>query len=296
MPSIIYLCAGLHDEIGACREDESGRLEGFRGRLRPNKRHRDALRRVRIAASQVRVPPSAQQPGDLAAEPTPERQVANSIPAAALLAFNGGILDAFLYLAHGRVFAGAMTGNAILCGIALLSRNGHAILHHALPVVAFVCGVWISEVLQARLRHHAVTAALALEAVGLGIASLLPAAFPDPVFIFLIALLAAFQIATFRTAETYSYNSTFITGNLRTFTVGLYKTLRPATRAEGGRQARDLGFVVAAFLLGAMTGAILSPRYGNHTLWLPVLAVLVVFLLAIRCSVQQAAEAPAKAT
>ena len=53
-----------------------------------------------------------------------------------LLAFAGGTLDAFLYLVHGKVFAGAMTGNAVLCGIAILGRNGPDILHDALPIAA----------------------------------------------------------------------------------------------------------------------------------------------------------------
>ncbi len=173
-----------------------------------------------------------------------------------------------------------MTGNAILCGIALLSRKGPEILHHALPIAAFLCGVWVSEILQTVVKHHAITVALAAETLGLLLASFLPAAFPDPVFIFLIALLAAFQIASFRTAETYSYNSTFITGDLRTFAVGVYKTLRPGDRAEGARQARDLGCVIASFILGALAGALLTPRYANHSLWVSAVTVFIVFAMA----------------
>lgn len=230
--------------------------------------------------------PSGAPPKDPASRPTPERQVADSLLAAMLLAFAGGTLDAFLYLVHGKVFAGAMTGNAVLCGIAILGRKGPDILHHALPIGAFLCGVWIAEVLQARIRHHAVTIGLALETGGLLAASFLPLSFPDPVFVFLIALLAAFQIASFRTAETYSYNSTFITGDLRTFIVGLYKALDPATRAEGLRQFRDLGMVIASFLVGALAAAALAGGNANHTLWLPSLAVGSVFLIASRRSLE----------
>lgn len=236
--------------------------------------------------------PSRPAATDPAASDTPERQVAESLSAAMLLAFAGGTLDAFLYLVHGKVFAGAMTGNAVLCGIAILGRKGPDILHHALPIAAFLCGVWISEVLQSRIKHHAVTLGLALETAGLLGASFLPLSFPDPVFVFLIALLAAFQIASFRTTDTYSYNSTFITGDLRTFIVGLYKALQSGTRAEGLRQFRDLGGVIASFLAGALAAAALASRHANHTLWLSALAVGGVFAMALNRSVQHSRQRP----
>lgn len=234
--------------------------------------------------------PSSGVSGDPAAISPPERQVAESLLAATLLAFAGGNLDAFLYLDHGRVFAGAMTGNAVLCGIALLSREWHTIGHHALPIFAFAVGVWLSEMLASRIKHHAVTLGLALEITGLLVASFLPSSFPDAVFIFVIALLAAFQIGSFRKLDSYSYNSTFITGDLRTLVVGLYEAAHPDKTADGIRQARDLGCVVGAFLLGALAGAGLAHPAGNHTLWLPAAALLIVFGIALRRSLRPERE------
>lgn len=229
-------------------------------------------------------------PSDSAEKFSPEDHVAASLLAASLLAFTGGILDAFLYVAHGKVFAGAMTGNAILTGIALLGGKGPDILHHLLPILAFLLGIWLAEMVQTRAKPHHVTLALAAEALGLLAASFLPNSFPEAVFIFTIALLSAFQVGSFRNAESYSYNSTFITGDLRTFTVGLRKTLDPGTRSEGVRQARDLGLVVLTFLVGALTGATLAPRYANRTLWLPSLLIALVFAMALHRSLQHARE------
>ena len=210
-----------------------------------------------------------------------EGRTTTSLPAAALLAFSGGTLDAFLYLQHGKVFAGAMTGNAVLCGIALLSHDRLDAVRHALPLLAFIVGVWCPQALQGRLRHHAVSAGLACEAGGLLLASFLPRSFPDLLFIPFIASIAAFQIASFRKVDQQSYNSTFITGDLRTLIVGLYQALQPDKREEGLRQARDLGVIVATFLLGAVAAAVLSPRLGNHTLWLAVLSLLLVLGMAL---------------
>lgn len=230
---------------------------------------------------------------EAADQATPEQRIAASMLAATLLAFSGGVLDAFLYVAHGKVFAGAMTGNAILLGIALLGRHRVDIAHHAVPLIGFVVGVWLSEIVGHRVKEHAVTFGLALEAAGLALAALLPRNCPDPVFTFFVPLVAAFQVTSFRSAESYSYNSTFITGDLRACTVAVYKALHPGTRGEAVRQARDFGLIIASFVAGAVTGAILGQRTGNFTLLLPMLAVLVVFAMALRASrhhVQQTAE------
>ena len=218
------------------------------------------------------------------AEQTPEQRAAGSQSSAMLLGFVGGSLDAFLYLNHGRVFAGAMTGNAVLCGIALLSHNGMNALHHALPIVAFVCGVWLAEALAKRLKHHATTVGLGCEMAGLLLASFLPAGFPDPLFVLWIAFLAAYQIASFRKVDRYSYNSTFITGDLRTTVVGLYEALDPAKRADGLRQARSIGLVVLSFIGGAVASGVSAPRLGNRTLWVPAAALMIVFINALRRS------------
>ena len=198
-----------------------------------------------------------------------------------LLALTGGSLDALLYLNHGKVFAGAMTGNAVLCGIALLDHNHLQALHHMLPIVAFVVGVLIAQALQHRLKRHAVRVALCAEITGLLLASFLPGSFPDMLFVAGVSLLAAVQASSYKKVDTYSYNSTFITGDLRMALEALYSSLHPGTRREGLQKFRDLGAVILAFLCGAVAGAFFAPRAGNHTLWLPAAALAVVLGLVL---------------
>lgn len=212
----------------------------------------------------------------------PERRAANSLTSACLLGFTGGALDAFLYLNHGRVFAGAMTGNAVLSGIALLSHNHHDALHHLLPIASFLLGVWGERALEKHLRHHAVLIGLSVEMAVLLAASWLPASFPDNVFIFVLAIVCAYQVASFRTVDEYTYNSTFITGNMRAAIAALYSAMESRKRHEGLRQFRELGLIVVCFIAGAVGGAFLAPRIGNHTLWLPISALAVILLMAIR--------------
>ena len=234
-----------------------------------------------------------QQPDEALAETRAEQEAAGSLLSAGLLALTGGMLDAFLYLTHDKVFAGAMTGNAVLCGIALLSHKSGEVWHHLTPLLAFVCGVWLAELLRERVRDHAVRLALGCEMAGVLLASFLPQAFPGDLFVFLLAFLSAFQVSSFRKTDQQSYNSTFITGNLRNAVVGLCEVLDPKKCAAGLQQSRILGMVVLSFLVGAVLSALLTPHLANHTLLLPFAALLCVLLLVLRGS---AGNPPSKPT
>jgi uncharacterized membrane protein YoaK (UPF0700 family) len=221
------------------------------------------------------------QLSDTSSDSSRERRVADSLIPAILLAFTGGGIDAFVFLNHGHVFAAAMTGNAVFIGIAAVAHNRHEIILHTLPFIAFVAGIWLSKFLAGHLKHHAITIGLLCEILVLFAASWLPGTFPHVLFVMVIAFAASYQVGSFRTVDTFAYNSTFITGNLRTAIDGLYNALNPATRREGLHQCRDLSLVILAFVLGAFAGAILAPRLLNHTLWildLPLLAVLGIIL------------------
>ena len=210
-----------------------------------------------------------------------EHRAVGSLPSAIFLALTGGALDAFVYLNHGHVFAAAMTGNGVLLGVAILHHDYAQALRHLLPIFGFILGVLSAHILDKSLKHHAVTIGLLCEISALFIASFLPGGFPDPVFVPLLAIVAAHQVASFRKADAYAFNSTFMTGNLRSAVDGLYDALSPDTRSSGIRHFRELSLIVLAFILGAAAGAILSPRLYNHTLRLidlPLVAVLILTL------------------
>lgn len=213
----------------------------------------------------------------------PEKEAAGALPSAILLALTGGSLDAFIYLNHGHVFAAAMTGNGVLLGVAVLHHDVMQVVRHLLPILAFILGVFLSHLLDSKFARHAVTIGLVCEIASLLVASFLPGGFPDLAFVPLIAIVAAYQVASFRKADKYSYNSTFMTGNLRTAMDGLYLALSdPGQREAGMRQFCEVGAVVLAFLAGAAVGAILSPHLLNHTLWVIDMPLVVVVVRTLR--------------
>jgi uncharacterized membrane protein YoaK (UPF0700 family) len=204
---------------------------------------------------------------------------------ALILASTGGFLDSFVYLNHGHVFANSMTGNVALLGIALLGHGLGAIIPHLVPILGFFVGVISARHLHAR-SNRAPIVALTFEIVTLFILGWMPPGFPDIPFTAIVAFVAAFQVSSFRHVNQLPFNSTFVTGNLRQATEGLYDALNPSatpeTRESGRVQILNLGLICLCFLAGAALGAWAAPHLANRSLWLTEPLLLFVALRILR--------------
>jgi uncharacterized membrane protein YoaK (UPF0700 family) len=203
------------------------------------------------------------------------------LPTALLLAATGGLLDAVTYMNHGHVFANAMTGNTIFLGISMLTRDWIGVLQHTVPLVAFFAGIVTSKFMRARLGLAARPVGIALEIGTLAVMGALPAGFPEMLFVAMVAFASSLQMASFRHVGAFSYNSTFLTGNLRDAAEGLYDALAPGATDRAARRtalskACELGLICLCFLVGAMVGAMAAPRLRNHSYWLPEPLLLMV--------------------
>jgi uncharacterized membrane protein YoaK (UPF0700 family) len=195
----------------------------------------------------------------------------NSLADAMLLAATGGLLDAVVYLLHGHVFATAMTGNLIFLGITVITQDWNEIIPHLVPIAGFLAGVLTSKHLRTALGIRSLFLSLMLEIATIFFLGWLPGSFPQMAFTAIIAYVAAVQVASFRRVDSFAFNSTFATGNLRDVAEGLYDALRPTaspeTRKKGYGEARDLGLICLCFLTGAVLGAWAAPRFHNYSLW-----------------------------
>ncbi len=210
-----------------------------------------------------------------------------ALPDALLLAAIGGMLDAIVFVSHGQVFASAMTGNVVFLGIALASHDWREIVRHLVPIGGFFAGVTASKWVRSRLTERSLLLfGLTSEAVVLFILGWLPISYPHMVFTIIIALVAAFQVASYRRVESFSYNSTFVTGNLRDVAEGIYDAIVPSAtpevREKGHAKALDLGLICLCFLTGAIIGAWGAPRLANHALWLAEPLLITATLRALR--------------
>ncbi len=194
-----------------------------------------------------------------------------------VLAAVGGMLDSFMYLGHGHVFANSMTGNVVLLAVNTMQREWTQAVRHILPIVSFIVGISTAKAFVVPPVAPAVRdpelAVLALEIVMFGILGFLPDTTSDFLITISIAFAASFQTEVFRNVRGYSYNSTFTTGNLRTFSESLFAWLLRRTSEPAGK-LRTFAVICAVFFMGAFGGAFLTPLLHNRTLW------VVCFLLA----------------
>lgn len=202
-----------------------------------------------------------------------------------MLAAAGGLLDAVVYLNHGRVFANAMTGNVIFLGIEAVDHDYSGILPHVAPILSFLAGVIAARLLRRIPLRSSAVLTLGLEIVALFAVGLFPRDYPQLAFTAPIAFVSAFQVTTFRRVGRFTYNSTFITGNLRDMAEGFYDFLFSvdwAQRDVGRAKSAKMAVICGAFLCGAAGGAWVAPRFPAHAVWFAepmLLAVLALTLL-----------------
>ena len=118
------------------------------------------------------------------------------------LIFAAGILGSYTYMLCGGIFCNAQTGNIVLMGMALGTRNwGHA-LYYLIPISAYTLGAFISELIpdSAKHRFHIrwETILVAVEIVFAAVLGALPETTPVQVFQVSINFIASMQYNTFR--------------------------------------------------------------------------------------------------
>ena len=115
-----------------------------------------------------------------------------------------------------------MTGNVIFLGISALTRDWGEVTRHMAPIIAFLLGVVAARLLSALPIPHSAALTLGLESLALFGVGLLPASLPQFAFTSTVAFVSAFQVTTFRRVGRFTYNSTFVTGNLRDVAEGWF--------------------------------------------------------------------------
>lgn len=205
-----------------------------------------------------------------------------SLANSTLLAVVGGFLDAFTYVGHGHVFANAMTGNVVLLGIYGIAHSWQQSFRHLPPIIAFLMGISLARaILLPKLRtffRYPYLSVVSVELAGFAIISLLPDTTPDFWITTTIAFVASMQVETFRAVNGRNYNSTFTTGNLRSFSEGVFDWIFRHNLDNARAQAYDFGVICLGFLAGAILGAFATGRYRNSALWIDFLLLLAVLI------------------
>ena len=184
------------------------------------------------------------------------RQMSQSILLGMLLAFAGGMLDAYTYLCRGQVFATAETGNLVLLGLNLAQGEWQKVLYYLFPVLAFAIGVLAAEGLtglDTYLGLHWRQWVLMIECALLIIVAFIPGTH-DPAANMLVSFISAVQVQTFRKFNGLSAATTMCTGNLRSGTEMLFKRF-----CRNGKKGAHLYYLlIACFIMGAVVSGIIT--------------------------------------
>jgi uncharacterized membrane protein YoaK (UPF0700 family) len=208
-----------------------------------------------------------------------------TLPVAALLILAAGQLDAYTYVAHGGVFANAMTGNIVIMTVRFTDGDWHRAIPFIGPLVAYVLGVMMAACLKRpplrRFFPHPAESSLALEIAFLVLVAFLPDVVPDMLIVSGIAFVAALQATAFTRIESFDFTSVTTSANLRRFAEGFMASVVFDEEGKFRRQWRFFLTVCLCFIAGALMGAVTTAMWGNQAVWLPIITLSIAFILCL---------------
>lgn len=202
-------------------------------------------------------------------------QMSESYILGALLAVVGGYLDAYSYISRGRVFATAQTGNIVLMGLNISQKNWSNTFHYMIPIMAFVLGVVISELIKSKFKQNPVIhwrqIVVAVEAVVLIAVAFIPNGNMDTTANAAISFVCALQFEGFR-----KYTTTMCTGNLRSGTeqLILYKQTNNVQDLTNSLQSYG---IILFFIIGVVLGTFFTNIFMEKSVLFSCIILAVVF-------------------
>ncbi|MFE3323355.1 YoaK family protein [Streptomyces sp. NPDC059176] len=179
-----------------------------------------------------------------------------------------GYVDAYLYMAHGGVFAGAQTGNLVLFCVDLAQPQSRGSLAHLWPMMAFVAGVVVAESFRGassrghRIAHYPLLYALALETAVLTVIGLAPGSIPQTAITTSVGFVVALQVVFFQMVRPATFLTVAMTGNLTRTTAAALTARRTRSRSDV-RLAVLYASVILFFGAGAAIGALVTAALGT---------------------------------
>ena len=176
-------------------------------------------------------------------------QMSDAMLTITFLTFSGGLQDAYSYCMRGKVFANAQTGNIVLMSGYFFDGDFHKGLHYLIPVLAFVCGVFVAEQVHMRYKNmkrvHWRQLVVLAEVILLFSVGLMPES-ANMAANALTSFACAMQVQTFRKVNGYTIASTMCIGNIRSEIESLSAYLKTHNHKLLDQTYRYLGLLPAA--------------------------------------------------
>ncbi len=207
-------------------------------------------------------------------------QVSQTLLVGIILAMVGGYLDAYTFILKGGVFANAQTGNIVLLGISLAKAEFATALTYVFPILAFVAGVVVVEIIKKFFRYngsiHWRQIIIVFEVlVLLGVGFVVSKDYNTVVNVS-ISFVCSMQVQSFRLLYGNVFATTMCTGNLRSAAEQLFKY--SSTHDKVARKnALNYLVIIFFFVLGAFLGTVASAKLGDQCIWICCGALVCVF-------------------
>ena len=182
------------------------------------------------------------------------KQTSESIELGVLLAISGGMMDAYSYMARGKVFANAQTGNMLLFGVYLSQGEFAKAMHYFCPIIAFTIGIAMADLVRMKgnKRLHWRQLSVLLEAVILFVVGFISMNM-NLLANSLTSLACGIQVESFRKIHGRGIATTMCIGNLRSGTENLYHYFHTKERHFLDTTLLYYG-IIACFIVGAVIG------------------------------------------
>lgn len=192
-------------------------------------------------------------------------QMSDTIMLGLVLAISGGFMDAYSYILRDHVFANAQTGNMLLFGIYLSEHDYEKAIRYFFPVISFVIGIVISEVIRFRVERkrkkehkkalfHWRQVAVFVELAVLFCVGFIPLEYNLQANC-ITSLACGIQVESFRKIHGNAIATTMCIGNLRSGVQNVCLFWNKKDKAFLGKSALYFGIIIF-FVIGAILGNI----------------------------------------
>ena len=209
------------------------------------------------------------------------KQMSESLKIGVILALTGGFLDAYTFLARGKVFANAQTGNIVLLGINLFQGEFKQALSYLVPIVAFIIGVFITEFIKLKFKEneklHWRQIIIFIEIFLLVLVAFMPQSLNNLANI-IVSFICAMQVESFRKINGIACATTMCTGNLRSGTELLFKYIKTK---EPDLKEKGINYygIDLTFILGAGFGALFTNYFKEKAVLFCCITLFIGFIV-----------------
>lgn len=211
------------------------------------------------------------------------RQREVSLAIALSLAFVGGFLDIYTYIARGKVFANTQTGNLVLLGKFVTEGNARKVIYYLVSILAFTLGIVLAKVVEhvyvqnnEFLWYHVtigIEIALVLVVMWIPVGQRY-----DVLANILISFVCAIQVQSFRKVNGIGYSTAMFTGNVKNASERFSEYF-----LSKDKKALQEGMVylalIISFVIGAAVGTIFTKIYKTKAVGVTSIILFLVFLL-----------------